>query len=163
MQVLRKSFRKVGVPVIDRQADQEVYELLLQLSHFSRVRLFTTPWTAAYQAPPSMGFSRQEYQSGVPLPSPKCMSTHTQIHTTHTQNPTKKPHKTKSAGSKSHTSSMSPPKEEDRPEEKPQGSALDMNDSKQALNVCGKEHPKQRNSQSKGTSLSGVDAFKRRL
>ena len=28
-----------------------------------------TPWTAAYQAPPSMGFSRQEYQSGVPLPS----------------------------------------------------------------------------------------------
>ena len=36
----------------------------------SRVRLFTTPWTAAYQAPPSMGFSRQEYWSGVPSPSP---------------------------------------------------------------------------------------------
>ena len=36
----------------------------------SRVRLFATPWTAAYQAPPSMGFSRQEYWSGVPLPSP---------------------------------------------------------------------------------------------
>ena len=36
----------------------------------SRVRLFTTPWTAAYQTPPSMGFSRQEYRSGVPLPSP---------------------------------------------------------------------------------------------
>ena len=35
-----------------------------------RVRLFVTPWTAAYQAPPSMGFSRQEYWSGVPLPSP---------------------------------------------------------------------------------------------
>ena len=33
-------------------------------------RLFTTPWTAAHQAPPSMGFSRQEYWSGVPLPSP---------------------------------------------------------------------------------------------
>ena len=31
---------------------------------------FTTPWTAAYQAPPFMGFSRQEYWSGVPLPSP---------------------------------------------------------------------------------------------
>ena len=30
-----------------------------------------TPWTAAYQAPPSMGFSRQEYWSGVPLPSPQ--------------------------------------------------------------------------------------------
>ena len=36
----------------------------------SRVRLWATPWTAAYQAPPSMGFSRQEYWSGVPLPSP---------------------------------------------------------------------------------------------
>ena len=37
----------------------------------SHVRLFVTPWTAAYQAPPSMGFSRQEYWSGLPLPSPK--------------------------------------------------------------------------------------------
>ena len=36
----------------------------------SRVQLFATPWTAAYQAPPSMGFSRQEYWSGLPLPSP---------------------------------------------------------------------------------------------
>ena len=36
----------------------------------SCVPLFATPWTAAYQAPPSMGFSRQEYWSGVPLPSP---------------------------------------------------------------------------------------------
>ena len=35
----------------------------------SRVWLLATPWTAAYQAPPSMGFSRQEYWSGVPLPS----------------------------------------------------------------------------------------------
>ena len=35
----------------------------------SRVRLLATPWTAAHQAPPSMGFSRQEYWSGVPLPS----------------------------------------------------------------------------------------------
>jgi len=34
----------------------------------SCVRLLATPWTAAYQAPPSMGFSRQEYWSGVPLP-----------------------------------------------------------------------------------------------
>ena len=34
----------------------------------SRVRLLATPWTAAYQAPPSMGFSTQEYWSGVPLP-----------------------------------------------------------------------------------------------
>ena len=36
----------------------------------SRVWLLMTPWTAAYQAPPSMGFSRQGYWSGVPLPSP---------------------------------------------------------------------------------------------
>ena len=34
-----------------------------------RVRLLATLWTAAYQAPPSMGFSREEYWSGVPLPS----------------------------------------------------------------------------------------------
>ena len=44
--------------------------LLLLLSRFSRVRLLATPWTAAHQAPPSMGFSRQECWSGVPLPSP---------------------------------------------------------------------------------------------
>ena len=37
----------------------------------SGVRLFMTPWTAAFQAPPSMGFSRQEHWSGVPLPSPR--------------------------------------------------------------------------------------------
>ena len=35
----------------------------------SRVRLFATPWTVAYHAPPSVGFSRQEYWSGLPLPS----------------------------------------------------------------------------------------------
>ena len=40
------------------------------LEGLSHVRLFATPWTAAYQAPPSMGFPRQEYWSGVPLPSP---------------------------------------------------------------------------------------------
>ena len=43
--------------------------LLLLLSRFSRVRLFSTPWTAAYQAPLPMGFSRPEYWSGLPLPS----------------------------------------------------------------------------------------------
>ena len=36
----------------------------------SHVQLLATPWTATHQAPPSMGFSRQEYWSGVPLPSP---------------------------------------------------------------------------------------------
>ena len=42
----------------------------VKVKSFSHVWLFATPWTAAYQAPPSMGFSRQEYWSGVPLPSP---------------------------------------------------------------------------------------------
>ena len=42
----------------------------VKVKSLSRVRLFTTPWSATYQAPPSMGFSRQEYWSGVPLPSP---------------------------------------------------------------------------------------------
>ena len=44
----------------------------VKVKSLSRVRLFATPWTAAYQAPPSMGFSRQEYWSGLPLPSPVC-------------------------------------------------------------------------------------------
>ena len=38
------------------------------ISHFSCVRLFATPWTIAHQAPLSMGFSRQEYWSGLPCP-----------------------------------------------------------------------------------------------
>ena len=44
--------------------------LLLLLSHFSRVRLCATPETAAHQAPPALGFSRQEHWSGLPFPSP---------------------------------------------------------------------------------------------
>ena len=42
----------------------------VKVKSLSRVRLLATPWTAAYQAPPSMGFSRQEYWSGLSLPSP---------------------------------------------------------------------------------------------
>ena len=42
-----------------------------QVKSLSRVRLFATPWTVAYHAPPSMGFSRQEYWSGLPFPSPE--------------------------------------------------------------------------------------------
>ena len=45
------------------------YLLLLLLSHFSRVQSLATPWTAAYQVPPSMGVSRQECWSGLILPS----------------------------------------------------------------------------------------------
>ena len=44
--------------------------LLLLLSRFSCVQLCATPWTAAYQASPSVGFSRQEHWSGLPFPSP---------------------------------------------------------------------------------------------
>ena len=42
----------------------------VKVKSLSRVRLLATPWTAAHQAPPSMGFSRQEDWSEVPLPSP---------------------------------------------------------------------------------------------
>ena len=41
-----------------------------KVKSLSHVQLLATPWIAAYQAPPSMGFSREEYWSGVPLPSP---------------------------------------------------------------------------------------------
>ena len=44
--------------------------LLLLLSHFSHVRLCATPQTVAHQAPPSLGFSRQEHWSELPFPSP---------------------------------------------------------------------------------------------
>ena len=60
---------------ICRQSNQEATVRtcmlgLLLLSHFSRVWLCVTPWLAAYQASPSMGFSRQEHWSGLPFPSP---------------------------------------------------------------------------------------------
>ena len=42
----------------------------MKVKSLSRVRLFATPWTVAYQPSPSMGFSRQEYWSGLPFPSP---------------------------------------------------------------------------------------------
>ena len=43
----------------------------MKVKSLSRVRLFATPWTAAYQAPPSVGFSRQEHWNGLPFPSPR--------------------------------------------------------------------------------------------
>ena len=60
---LIKAFQKVGMLLL-------LLLLLLLLSCFSRVRLCVTPETAAHQASPSMGFSRQEHWSGLPLPSP---------------------------------------------------------------------------------------------
>ena len=49
-------------------------DVLCLLSHFSRVLLFATPWTVAHQALLSMGFSRQEYWSGLPCPPPGNLS-----------------------------------------------------------------------------------------
>ena len=46
-------------------------EKTVKVKSLSPVRLFATPWTVAHQAPPSMGFSRQEYWSGLPFPSPE--------------------------------------------------------------------------------------------
>ena len=48
----------------------------VKVKSLSRVRLFATAWTAVHQAPPPMGFSRQEYWSGVPVPSPWTRATH---------------------------------------------------------------------------------------
>ena len=45
-------------------------DMKVKVKLLSRVRLFATPWTVAYQASLSMGFSRQEYWSGLPFPSP---------------------------------------------------------------------------------------------
>ena len=49
--------------------DYGIWLQLLPLSYISHVRLLATPWTAAHQAPPSMGISRKEYWSGLPFPS----------------------------------------------------------------------------------------------
>ena len=46
----------------------------VKVKMLSRVRLFASPWTVAYHVPPSMGFSRQDYWSGLPFPSPEDLS-----------------------------------------------------------------------------------------
>ena len=51
-------------------SSSKAWKWKVKVKSLSRARLLATPWTAAYQAPPSMGFSRQEYWSGLPLPSP---------------------------------------------------------------------------------------------
>ena len=55
----------------DVEAEAPVLWLSESVKSLSRVRLFATPWTVAHQAPRSMGFSRQEYWSGLPFPSPR--------------------------------------------------------------------------------------------
>ena len=56
--------------VVVQQIKYLLLLLLLLLSRFSRVQLCATPQTTAHQAPPSLGFSRQEHWSGLPFPSP---------------------------------------------------------------------------------------------
>ena len=60
---------------VETQTDAETKEEMsaygkVKVKSLSHVQLFATPWTRAYQAPPSMGFFRQEYWSGLPFPSP---------------------------------------------------------------------------------------------
>ena len=66
--------KSVFIPIPKKHNAKELSNhtnaLISQVKSLSRVRLFATPWTVAYQAPPSMGFSRQEYWSGLPFPSP---------------------------------------------------------------------------------------------
>ena len=50
-------------------SSSKAWKWKVKVKMLSHIRLLATPWTAAYQVPPSMGFSRQEYWSGVPLPS----------------------------------------------------------------------------------------------
>ena len=58
-----------GLPFPSPMQESEKWKWKVKVKSLSRVRLLATPWAAAHQAPPPMGFSRQEYWSGVPLPS----------------------------------------------------------------------------------------------
>ena len=59
-----------GVFVSSHKAFSGLMALKVNVKSLSRVQLFVTPWTVAYQAPLSMEFSRQQYWSGLPFPSP---------------------------------------------------------------------------------------------
>ena len=61
---------RVGHDWSDLAAAAGLRKAKVKVKLLSHARLILTPWTAAHQASPSMGFSRQEYWSGVPLPSP---------------------------------------------------------------------------------------------
>ena len=60
----KENYRLISLSNIDAEVKWS------EVNSFSRVWLFVTPWTVACQAPPPMGFSRQEYWSGLPFPSP---------------------------------------------------------------------------------------------
>ena len=59
------SFKKK--PLLNQEGIKPPFQLKVKVKSLSHVRPLATPWTAAYQAPPSVGFSRQEYWNGVPL------------------------------------------------------------------------------------------------
>ena len=59
-------FKKLAFPILELSILKSPYKV----ESLNCVRLFETPWTVAYRAPPSMGFSRQDYWSGLPFPSP---------------------------------------------------------------------------------------------
>ena len=63
-----------GLPFPSPMHESEKWKWKVKVKSLSRVWLLATPWTLAYQAPPSMGFARQEYWSGVPLPSPRLVA-----------------------------------------------------------------------------------------
>ena len=60
-----------ALPVEPQGKPPVLIESKVEVKLLSRVQLFVTAWTVAYNAPPSVGFSRQEYQSGLPFPSPE--------------------------------------------------------------------------------------------
>ena len=70
-------------PSILNQMERFCFSMKVKVKSLSHVRLFVTPWTVAYQAPLSMGFSRQEYWSGLPFPSPVGWALFHSIHVPH--------------------------------------------------------------------------------
>ena len=61
---------KPGLENFEHYLSKVMLKILVKVKSLSRVQLFATLWTVVYQAPLSMGFSRQEYWSGLPFPSP---------------------------------------------------------------------------------------------
>ena len=72
--------RWTGLPFPSPMHESEKWKWKVKVKSLSCVQLFATPWIVAYQAPPSMGFPRQEHWSGVPLPSPNSYYITQQFH-----------------------------------------------------------------------------------
>ena len=68
--IVRDYYQQLYANKKDNMEEMDKFLLLLLLSHFSRVQLCAIAEMAAHQAPPSLGFSRQEHWSGLPFPSP---------------------------------------------------------------------------------------------